>query len=927
MSVTRQRLSLPLYMIPIVLGLCGVLFARGVTAPAVRFIIILISVAGPSFALGILVNRGRQAGYQRFVLVGGVIMLFVGAMVTVANLSDTVASMTDVPENIEELSRWIGLISLVVGLFAILFIIARREQQIEEMGERFGHLAEHLNEGFILTSADGTITLANNALLELMGLKREDIVGKNSQTLAEELDLKPMLTPFSGRARGGASEYGVTWRVEGEERQLWFNATSLFNWRGDFAGALATVRDVTEQHRLSKRLERYAEELQRVVDERTHRLQQSEQRYRELLVHMNEGFVTVDASYKVRFANARMCEMLLIAAEDIVGHDMFTFVEASSRGRLLELFEVARSSYGERMQQDLSLFRAGGTALHVVAAVSPIEESPGQEARYSLVMTDVTDLMRMQSELEQRAYELEEANVELRMLDRAKDSFLASVSHELRTPLSTVRGYAEMLESGNLGALVAAQQGALRVLLRNVERLGTLIDEMIEFSRMEVRGVRLHHTIFSMGQLVRESAASIKPQALGRELEAIAESPKDDVLMWGDRKRIAQVLGILLSNAVKFSSKGNTITVTGSVREEGVVALAVGDSGIGIPANLHKRVFDKFFQADNTLARKYEGAGIGLSIAKSIAEAHGGTIELVSELDKGSLFTLLLPGSVFDVGNVPAREDSGEGLAVLCVASDRVYADALSDALRKDGYSVHATAKGHEALREWKEKHYDLVIVDEIMDDLSGPAMLSRLTQDWTDLDCDALLLVGDEGPRREDTHQVPVSVPILAKPFAPARLLAMARHVLGQAESSDETIDSAWRSTARADKGLVLAISHDGDLLDWLSMALSRRKFACVCVSDLERARERVKDRLPDVILADLDGTDGASGSFLGMAIQFARECGAPLCIMTGLPSEYWGLAAGEELPLLRKPFSVKELAEVVGAVTVGSVRSGVIQ
>lgn len=927
MREARQRLRLPLYMIPIVLGLCGVRFAREVSVPEIRFIVILISVAGPSFALGILLNRGRQAGYQRFVLVAGVIMLFVGAMVTVANLSDTVSGVAAVPENIEELSRWIGLVSLIVGLFAILFIIARREQQIEEMGERFAHLAEHLNEGFILTSADGTITLANNALLEIMGLKREDIVGKNSQTLAEELDLKPMLTPFSGRTKGGASEYGVTWRVNGEERQLWFSATSLFNWRGNFAGALATVRDVTEQHRLSKRLERYAEELQRVVDERTHRLQQSEQRYRELLVHMNESFVTIDESFKVRFANARMCEMLQAEPGDIIGHEMFEFVEPASRVRLLELFEVARSPYAPRMQQDLSLVRPGGSTVQVVAAISPIEDAPGQEARYSLVMTDVTDLMRMKSELEQRAHELEEANVELRMLDRAKDSFLASVSHELRTPLSTVRGYAEMLESGNLGALATGQQGALRVLMRNVERLGTLIDEMIEFSRMEVRGVRLHYTVFSMGQLLRECAASIKPQALARELEVHVEGPDREVLMWGDRKRIAQVLAILLSNAVKFSSKGSAIVVSGVLRDDGTIALGVADAGIGIPSTLHRRVFDKFFQADNTLARKYEGAGIGLSIAKSIAEAHGGSIDLVSEPDKGSVFTLVLPGSAFDAGPLPSTGPDGAAASILCVAGDRVYAEALADALRKDGHDVRTIVKGHEAIREWKERHYDLLITDETMDDLSGPAMLNRITHDWTDLDYMVLLLAGEEGLRREESHQVPVAVPILTKPFAPARLLAMAKHVLGHMESSDVSSGLEWRTSTHADKGLVLVISHDGDLTDWLSTALSRRKYACVGVPDIARARERLKDRLPDLILADLDGGDGAEGSMLGMVRQLGRECGAKVCVMTGLPAEYWGLEAAEDEPLLRKPFGMKELAEAVTAAMVGSARSSMIQ
>ncbi|MBN2311860.1 MAG: hypothetical protein JXR94_22970, partial [Candidatus Hydrogenedentes bacterium] len=136
----------PLYLIPIVLGLGGILFAKQFTSPVLQVSVVLISVAAPLFVGGNLLARVYSRGYQRVVLILGVILLIVGAMVTVAHLSSNVVDFSEVPEQAKTLARWIGMLSLLLGLFAVLFTVMGREEEIEEMGQRLRHLAEQISD-------------------------------------------------------------------------------------------------------------------------------------------------------------------------------------------------------------------------------------------------------------------------------------------------------------------------------------------------------------------------------------------------------------------------------------------------------------------------------------------------------------------------------------------------------------------------------------------------------------------------------------------------------------------------------------------------------------------------------------------------------------------------------------------------------------
>ncbi|MDZ4860452.1 MAG: ATP-binding protein [Candidatus Hydrogenedentes bacterium] len=907
MAPQRRKPSLPIYLVPIVFGLCGILFATQLQdSPLLKVLVLLISLGGPLLAVGMLLARLSASRFERFAMVVGIVLLALGALGSVSEFWSMMVRLSDFSQVTLNAWRWVGLASLVLGLFAIVFILVRRDEHIEEVAERFRYLADHMSEGFILTGPDGSVTLVNDALLQMTGLTADALIGKDGRNLAEIYELEPMLKHMDMRSRGVASEYRLTWTRMGVERQLWVSGTPLFDSRGGFTGALATVRDVTEQHLMSKRLERYAQGLQELVEDRTEKLEQSRHRLRDLLFHMKEAFVTVDEAYRITFANERFLELIHEETDAVAGKDLFDYVEVDARGRLLDLFAKPTPA------QELTLQSRNGSEVQVVVSITTVEPSPDSEERYSLVMTDIRELLRMQQQLEGRARELEEANAELRMLDRAKDNFLSTVSHELRTPLSTVRGYTEMLESASLGQLAPPQSNALAVMSRNIERLEALINEMLEFSRMEVRGIALHQTLFAGAEMLQETAASMEPQMRARDIHMTINASPDASIIWGDRRRLLQALSIFLANAVKFCSPGDIITLGVERRVGGTIAISVADTGIGIDPIIQRRVFDKFYQADSSLSRRYEGAGIGLSIAKAIAEAHGGHIDLQSDPGKGSTFTIILPQSSFTPADPESEHPIHGSQSVLLAIAEMEFSDILKDVLEARGFSIIVAASGMACLREAKQKLPALLIVDDVLPDLGGQATIKGLQSDLDGVEIPTLLMVGDEQARRpeesgqRDTHSV------LYKPFTTDEFMERVAQALSILPNDTGALGTRRRARRGSDAN-ALVITQDADILEWVSTALRSRRMRCATAENLDVATAAAQLHTPRIVVIEAETAGDDSDILMEGARSLAGEYGAHFVVLT---TGLLGDTGGGGCKIVRIPCSTRELLEGVSIV-----------
>ena len=243
--------------------------------------------------------------------------------------------------------------------------------------------------------------------------------------------------------------------------------------------------------------------------------------------------------------------------------------------------------------------------------------------------------------------EVQRACTQLQALDRLKSEFLSTISHELRTPLSPIIGYTEILLSGTLGELPTSCRRGVQAIAESARRLLTLIESLLVFVRLDKGAMALNREPVEMLPLVQQVIGTFQGKALERKVELVREVAEHLPLILADPQELAMALTHLVDNATKFTPAGGRVVVraravSGADGHPGV-ELAVQDTGIGIPKDLHAKVFERFYQADSSLKRQYSGAGIGLAVVKQIIEAHGSPVLVDSEPGQGATFRFVLP--------------------------------------------------------------------------------------------------------------------------------------------------------------------------------------------------------------------------------------------------------------------------------------------
>jgi signal transduction histidine kinase len=244
------------------------------------------------------------------------------------------------------------------------------------------------------------------------------------------------------------------------------------------------------------------------------------------------------------------------------------------------------------------------------------------------------------ADLRETNIQLERANEELRQLDMLREQFIQNVAHELRTPLALIRGYVEMLARGELSS--EEQKVALQVTSRRVETLVELVEAITTLQDLDAKPLQIEDV--SPAELLKTACQMVAQRAAGNHIALVRDCPPDVPDFSGDFTRLSQVLHQLLDNACKFSPEGAEVVITARQGpEKKAVCISVADHGIGIPSREHERIFERFYQVDGGLTRRYGGTGLGLALVKEIVETHGGKVTVESTVDVGSTFTVCLP--------------------------------------------------------------------------------------------------------------------------------------------------------------------------------------------------------------------------------------------------------------------------------------------
>ena len=252
------------------------------------------------------------------------------------------------------------------------------------------------------------------------------------------------------------------------------------------------------------------------------------------------------------------------------------------------------------------------------------------------------DNARLFQEARQAKEEAVAAVARAALADRAKTDFLATMSHELRTPLNAIAGYAELLELGMRGPITEQQREAITRIRRSEQHLLGIVNDILMFAKTETGRVPLTLENTTITSALASVRFLIEPMLSASEIKFSQYECSDELSVLADRDRLNQILVNLLSNAVKFSPRGGEVRVRCEVKEH-LVAINVEDDGHGIAADKLEEIFEPFVQLSSGLTRTAEGSGLGLSISRELARLMGGDVTVVSELGKGSTFTLTLP--------------------------------------------------------------------------------------------------------------------------------------------------------------------------------------------------------------------------------------------------------------------------------------------
>jgi signal transduction histidine kinase len=237
--------------------------------------------------------------------------------------------------------------------------------------------------------------------------------------------------------------------------------------------------------------------------------------------------------------------------------------------------------------------------------------------------------------------EIEEKGRQLEAASQHKSQFLANMSHELRTPLNAILGFNELIIDGMLGEVPPDMKDACERIRRNGVHLLGLINDVLDLAKIEAGQLTLSLADYSAADVVHTVVATVESLASEKKLDLKAEVPDGLPNARGDQRRITQVLLNLVGNAIKFTDAGE-VAVKASVAD-GMLTIAVSDTGPGIPESVQITIFEEFQQADNSSTREKGGTGLGLAIAKRIVEMHGGNIGLRSQMGQGSTFSMRLP--------------------------------------------------------------------------------------------------------------------------------------------------------------------------------------------------------------------------------------------------------------------------------------------
>ncbi len=736
--------------------------------------------------------------------------------------------------------------------------VAERTAELKQAEEKYRGIFEESTLGIFQTTPEGHFLSANPAMARILGYDSSEEMLSSIRGVASNFYVDPALRQEFKRVM---DECGVVEKFEFQAytkggRKIWLsvNARAMCDVAGAFHYFVGSLEDISER--------KHAEEA----------LQAERHLLRTLIDNMPDYIYVKDAASRFLVANRHLAEVMgRKGPEDLIGKTDFEFFPKELAAAYYSDEQAVIQSGHALVNHEERTSDAAGNERWLLTTKVPLRNHAGQVVGIVGMGHDITHRKEEEREAQKAREAAEAAN-------RAKSEFLANMSHEIRTPLNGIVGMTDLALDTEL---TPEQKEYLDTVKLSADTLLTVINDILDFSKIEAGKIDLDVGDFDLCDALESALKTVAVRADEKGLELLCDvAPEVPEQVRGDSTRLRQVLLNLVGNAIKFTERGEVavrVRVEAVEGDKYLLAFTVADTGIGIPPEKQKLIFEPFSQADATTTRKYGGTGLGLTISMRLVEMMGGKIWVESEPGHGAQFHFTLRLGAAKAKAARAAGISPEvarGIKVLVVDDNRTNRRILSGMLERWGVNPVSVEGGKEALVELSlareaGQPYEMVLTDMHMPLMDGLALIKRI-RETPELAAATIIMLTSAGRPGDAQRCLELgAVAYLLKPIRQAELrAAMAKALLASGpEKAMRTIAPRSPEDAREPASVLrVLLAEDNAVNQRLAIRLLEKRGHHVVLAANGREaleaieRERVDLVLMDVQMPEMDGFEATA-------------------------------------------------------------------